>query len=320
MARTAQELIQDVLRETRGQATLYEARQAFQDALNLINGMARWEFLIATEMINLLPQVTTGTVACAAGSIDVTLTGGTWDPSTYIYPEIKFTSRSLQYKLRITSATTAVLDTPLSGTAGTDDITADAYILYQARYALPSDCEPGQDLDLKGPWQTGVYFDGNIPKRERMIFDHRHSEILTATFPMYYTDDEYDDSNLTATIRIEPYPRRFYEFRLTYYRSMTKTIFGPTISTSDPNNGVFGTILPETFERIPILIAASNILRKKNMQGWQTMRQEAGDMMNKMYNRYAASPAYEGKIDPSHADLVADDSDYAMDNMLFTRH
>lgn len=305
------ELVQDVLRECRGQATQSEAQQAVQDALNVIDASANWEFLLTTRMIRVYAPYTTGTVSCAAGSTNVTLSGGSWN--TFVSPgveyrEIKFASRQMPYKLaQMPTATSAILQNPLSGDAysSSTDIVGDAYTLYQARYPLPSDCEPGRDLCLKGPLGTGIYFDGNIKKRERMIYDRKTSELRMGFNAMYYTDDEFDETLRYGTIRIEPYPDSDAEYRLTYYRKLTV-----------PQTTNQQLMIPEAFERAPILMAASNILRKKNMPGWQTMRQEAGDLLNKMYNRYASSAAYEGKIDPSYDDLLDDNDDMFAANSL----
>lgn len=306
--RTLLQATVDVMRECRGQATKDEARQALQDALNVIDASANWEFLIATRLINLHAPYSEGTVSIASGTNNVTLTGGTWPTSVSPfgeYREIKFGERGMPYKiLSVPTSTTATLTTNLAGTS-TTDIVNGTYTLFQARYPLPVDCEPGRDLTLKGPSQIG-----NIPKRERMIYDRNWTELSRGTsFDMYYTDDEYDDANGSGTIRIEPYPTSAIEIRMTYYRKLV---------VPDSTGSFF--MLPEAFERAPILAAAANICRKKNIQGWQIMRQEAGDLLNKMYNRYASSPAYEGKINPSYADLFDDfDEITAADSTMYTR-
>lgn len=304
--RTLLQAVQDVLREVRGQATNYEARQALQDAINAIDASANWEFLICTRLINLHAPYSTGTVSIASGTNTVTLAGGTW-PTVVSpfgeYREIKFGDRGLPYKiLQVTNPTTATLTTNLSGTS-TTNIVNGTYTLFQARYPLPVDCEPGRDLTLKGPQQFG-----NIEKRERMTYDKTWTEANSLTYPMYYTDDEYDDLNGSGTIRLEPYPTSAIEIRMTYYRKMVV-----------PDSAGDMLLIPEAFERAPILAAAANILRRKNMQGWQIMRQEAADLLNKMYNRYAASPAYEGKINPSYADLLGSrDEIWGADSLMYT--
>lgn len=320
------EYVADIQRECRGQATQYEARQAFQDAVNAIDASANWEFLIATQMIRVYAPYSTGTVSCAAGNTAVTLTGGSWTGSslaTQEFREIKFGSRQMPYKLAsMPSSTSAVLQNPISGDAysSATDLVNDTYVLYQARYPLPTDCEPGRDLSLKGPNGTGNG-DGNIPKVQRLIYDRRTSATRSGGWNgTFYTDDEllaagfspsFSSSGAAgpATIRIEPYPTADAEYRLTYYK---------TLRVPDSSNELMS--IPSAFERAPILAAAANILRKKNMQGWQVMRQEAGDMLKKMYSRYASSPAYEGKIDPSYADLWDDgDTMFGSDSLMYTR-
>lgn len=303
--RTVLMFVQDVIRETRGQCTNYEARQAFQDAINAIDAAANWEFLIATRLINTHAAVSDGTVSINSGTTTATLTGGTWATALSPwgeYREIKFGDRGMPYKVaQVTSTTTLDLKTSLSGTTA-NHIVDGSYVLFQARYPLPSDCEPGRDLTLRGPdWL------GSLPKRERYIYERSTMSSMGATIPEYYTDDEYDDTNGSGTIRIEPYPTTAYEIQLTYYRKFIV-----------PDSSGSIVMIPEVFERAPILAAAANILRKKNGAGWQVMRQEAGDLLRQMYNRYAVSPAYEGKINPDDPDMMMDQL-FGIDNQLFTR-
>lgn len=305
--RTLLEATSDVLREVRGQATNYEAVQALQDAINAIDASANWEFLIATRLINLHAPYSTGTVSINSGTNIVTLAGGTWPTEVSPfgeYREIKFADRGLPYKVSVvTDATHATLTTNLSGTASTHIVNG-AYVLYQARYPLPIDCEPGRELTLKGPASIG-----NIRKIERMTYDRRWTELTGgSSFPMRYTDDEYDSANANGTIRLEPYPTTAIEVRLTYYRKMIVPEAGSQI-----------LMIPEAFERAPILAAAANILRRKNMPGWQIMRQEAADLLNKMYNRYAASAAYEGKVEPDFSDILdGQDEIWGGDSLMYT--
>lgn len=288
MPRTLSQFVSDIIRETRGQATPFEAQQAFQDALGLIDGRTNWEFLLTTTLINIHSQYTTGTVSVAAGSLNVTGNGTSW-PTVLSpvgeYREIRFNDRPVPYYVdTVTSGTTLTLKTALSGDTGSDIVNG-KYTMYQAVYPLPADCEPGRDLCLKGPLTVGTALDGTIPKRQRLEWEWYWTSIRRAVQPLFYTDDRYDEVNRRATIRLEPYPTRTWEFRLDYYRKLTvPSLPADTIP------------LPEAFERAPILMAASNVMRKKNLPGWQVLRQEAGDMLNKLYDRYAVSPAYENKI------------------------
>lgn len=306
--RTLRQATADIIRECRGQATYYEARQALQDAINVIDQSANWEFLIATRLINLHAPQSSGTVSINSGTFTVTLSGSTW-PTTVSpfgeYREIKFADRGMPYKVAsATSTTTIDLKTNLAGTAF-NHIVNGKYVLYQARYPLPVDCEPGRDLVLRAADSRGSV----IPKRERWIYENTTSTSRGANLPEFYTDDEYDDANGSGTIRIEPYPSTAEEIQLTYYRKLV---------VPDANDDLLN--LPEAFERAPVLAAASNILRKKNIAGWQQMRQEAGDMLNKMYNRYASSPAYEGKINPDMSDIWDDpDQIWGGDGVMWTR-
>lgn len=280
-SRTVNQFVSDIIRETRGQATYLEAQQSLRDALDYIDTKANWEFLIAATLMNIESTYSTGTVAVSGTA--VTLTGGTWVTS-WKYKEINLASRQLPYFISsFGSTTTATLSTTLSsGTA----ITVDAYSINQPRYALPADCEPGRDLLIKGPYGWGDG-DGNIKKKERMgIERYNIPKLSTASWPIWYTDDAYDDANKTPTIRFEPYPTSNAELRIVYYRKLTI----PTLLTDT-------TIVPQAFERMVILIAASYLMRQKNQGGWMEKRQESDMMMRDLHARYAASPAYDGSVD-----------------------
>lgn len=301
MSRTLQQLRADVMREVRGQASVFEVAQAIQDAVNAIDALTNWEFTLTNSMILVEAPYQTGTVAIAAGSTSAALASGTW-ATTWKYKEIKLSSRSLPYP--VSSFPTIATATLSSSLSGSTNITADTYKIYQARYALPADCEPGRDLTLKGPSHIGQ--NGSLPKRPRLTYEHHTSEMSTGMYPMYYTDEGYDEAAKVATIRLEPYPTRTYELRLTYFRKLTV----PTLVTDT-------LMIPEAFERAPILMAASSLLRKKGGQGWQALRQEAGDLLQRMFNRYSCSAAYEGKINPRDNWSGDGDDFFAFDSQMY---
>lgn len=302
--RTLLQLEADVKRETKGQATPLQCQQGVQDALNTIDAVANWEFLLGSYNLPIAAPYSTGTVAFNGGSNSVSLSGGSWSTTQWQYPEIKFADRRLPYK--VASLTSGSLTT-VDKISGTTNVTAGLYKVYQARYALPVDCEPGRDLVIRGPIGQGIDLAGRIKKIPRLTFEWKRYEIPTAAIVEWYTDDEYDATNRLATIRFEPYPAAETEFRLTYYKKLV-------VPSTDSST----VILPESFERIPILLAASQIMERMNLQGWLQKRSEAGELMQKMYNRYAISAAYEGEIEPDLGNNEAPDF-WAADNTMFTR-
>lgn len=266
----------------RGQCTHLEARQAIQNAIDHVDSKCNWEFLLKSANLNIEPTYTTGTVAVAAGGTAVTGTGTTWVVS-WRYKTIKLQNRLLPIKVSsFGSATAAVLANPLSGST---NITADTYVLYQNRYALPSDCDPGRDLLIRGPVGVGPDGWGFIPKIGRMAYEDM--------FPayggnvLYYTDDEYDETNNVGTIQFGPnYPVASGEYQIVYYKKLT-------VPTTDA--GVVAHI-PQAFERVLINRAAAELMRTKNMQGWVALQTEADTMLQQLYARHAASPAYEQQL------------------------
>lgn len=292
-SRSVSQYVADIARETRGQVPYLECLQALRDAVNLIDSRANWEFLITRTTIPVNAPYTTGTVAVASNGLTTTLTTGTWNPGgTYPwkYRSIKLASRLSPYDITsFSGSTTATLGSVLSdGTA----VTADTYTIYQSRYPLPSDCEPGRDLMLSGPfgWGDGS---GKIPKVEAAGFQRQDDPQFTAgaAYPSCYTDDSYDETNNVATIRLNPYPKASADLRLLYYKKMTV-----------PASDAATIALPEAYERLAILVAGWPLKKRYDLKGWLEDKQEATNMMQDLFNRYAVSPAYEDAISPQWSD------------------
>lgn len=299
--RTIVQVVQDIVRTCRGQVNYHRAYQGLQDALDKIDAFATWEFLIAHQLIHTVAPYDTGTVTATVGSTTVTGSGTTWD-ATWTYREIKFNDRDIPYKIAsVTNATTLVL---AQAFGGEDDITAGEYAIFQARYPLPSNCDPARDLVIKGPNNTGYSGNGDIKKFGRLKHEWTTDAIPRAHSVWYYTDDEYDDTLQRGTIRFEPYPRTADTYRITYYRKLT-------IPTTESES----LILPQAFERLPILLASSEIMQDSGQQGWLQKREEANVLMQKMYKRHAASPAYDNDINPRDEDEFIEM--FGADNKLY---
>lgn len=299
-SRSVKNYVADIARETRGQVPYLECLQGLRDAVNLIDSRANWEFLITRTTLPTSASYSTGTVAVSGTT--VTGTGTTFDP-TWKYRTFRFSSRVTSYDVASFGGVTAatLLATPSSGTA----ITADSYILYQARYALPADCEPGRDLMISGPagWGDGS---GRIPKTEASRFQRMDDPVFVGNgLPSYYTDDSFDEVNNVATIRLYPFPVSSADLRLLYYKKMTV-----------PDSDTATIPLPEAYERLAVLVAAWPLKKRYDLKGWLEDKQEATNMMQDLFNRYAVSPAYEDAIGPQWSDWAGS---LAMNSSLMDR-
>ncbi|MGH9845207.1 MAG: hypothetical protein ACREEM_41350 [Blastocatellia bacterium] len=290
MARTILSLSHDVLREVRGQATYYEARKAVENALNWIDALTNWEFLHKEGLINVEPTYSTGTVAVTAGATAVTGTGTVWSAS-WSYRAIKFADRQLPYLIAsIGSATALTLASPLSGSV---NITAGSYQIYQRRYALPTDCEMGRDLFIRGPRMTGTRGDGIIPKKGRLEFDREADPFFQSGPPRIYSDDAYDETNNLPTIAFHPYPTIAGEYFINYYKKLT-------VPQSPESARI---MIPESFEAAVLMLAAAEVKQRMNHQGWLALQQQGRELVRSLFTRFGASPAYENLARADYEEL-----------------
>jgi len=301
-ARTVVSLAHDTLREVRGQATYYDARKAIENALNWIDAQTNWEFLHKESLINVEPPYSTGTVSVTAGTTAVTGSATVWSAS-WAYKTIKLANRQLPYAVAsFGSATALTLGSALSGSA---NITAGTYQIYQRRYALPTDCEPGRDLFIRGPQTTGSRGGGVIPKKGRLTFDRLADPFFQSGPPMIYSDDAYDETANVATIALYPFPTVSGEYFLNYYKKLT-------IPLADAAR----IMIPEAFEMAVIKLAAAELKQRNNNQGWLALHQQGQEMVRSLFLRFGASPAYENLANESSggpADM------FAADSLLYTR-
>lgn len=281
MPRTVGQFVHDILREVRGQATPLEARQALQDSLNYVDTKSNWEFLLKWKNLNVETTYSTGTVSVTAGAVAVTGASTAWS-TLWRYKTIKFADRQMPYAVAsFGSGTSLTLDSALSGS---DNITGGRYLIFQRRYALPTDCEPGRDLFIRGPRPVGC--NGIIHKKGRLSFEIKSDPTYQTGLPYCYTDDEYDETNNVGTILIDPYPTRADEYRLVYYKKLT-------VPTADSAR----VIIPEAFETLLIKKAAAMIKQRGGQQGWLALDQQAENLILALYSRFGASPAYENILE-----------------------
>lgn len=304
MRRTLRQVIAETIRETNNQARPLEAAQGVIDAMALIDGKGNWEFQIATALIHLKAPYSAGTIVPTLGSVVVNGTGTLFTTAGFddLRCELVIPGYRPYRIAEVTSDTQLALveyfgrDTNL----GLEVQPATTYNIYQAEYVLPNDCEGGRDLVIRGNYQYG--FGGEIKKKSRAYFERHCDHVLNRNAagggPAIYTDADNLGDTAQASIRFYPYPLARMDMTLTYYRSLkfqddpilSHNISGLTsIQTPVP--------LPETFNRVVVLLGAAFCMRRRKQQGWLPLYQEAMLMLDDLYARYAVSPAYEDVID-----------------------
>lgn len=278
--RTVQQYMMDIFRATGGQAHMGQVQQALSDALKLMDSKGNYVFLGTTSLLSTDAPYSTGTVSVTGGTATVTGTGTAWSPF-WVNREIKFGARELPYGIAsVDSPTSLTLAQNLSGA----DIVNGSYVMYRAVYPLPTDCEPGRDQMIRGGIAHGRR--GRIVKFTRPLHESRATDLRGGGNILWFTDEMVDTQGI-GYIRLYPYPSAVYDLRLFYYRSMRL----PT--------GLADTLpIPPAFEMCPIKLATAAIKKGKGMQGWMQDEKEGNDMMNDLYNRHAASAAYEQMSDP----------------------
>jgi hypothetical protein len=295
MPATVQTLASDVLRVVRGQATYYQVRKAIEDALKWIDQQANWEFLHKETNLNVEAPYSTGTVSVTAGATAVTGAATVWSVP-WKYKTIKLTDRQMPYAVAsFGSAITLTLGSALSGST---NISGGTYQIYQRRYALPTDCEPGRDLFIRGPMGTGPDADGIIVKKGKLAFDRISDPRFTAGRTVYYTDDEYDQVNYVPTIAMYPFPTLAGEYFLSYYTTLT-------IPTLDSDR----VMIPPAFEAAVVKLAAANVKLDNGSQGWLALQQQGQEMVRALFVRFGASAAYDNRPEMgAPRDMFASDS------------
>jgi len=271
----------DVFRATGAQVHMGRVQQALSDAIKLMDSKGNYVFLGTTALISTEAPYSTGTVTAVAGSNLVVGNGTNWD-ATWVNREIKFGARQLPYKITsVANPTLLTLENVLTGA----DITSGSYVIFRAVYPLPIDCEPGRDQMIRAGVAHGHR--GRVPKFTRPNHEASGSDLRGGGNILWYTDEYVDATTGRGYIRLYPYPSAVYDLRLFYYRSM--------LLPTGLNDFI---AVPLTFEMCPIKLATAAIKKDKGMQGWMQDEKEGLDMLNDLYNRHAASAAYEQMTDP----------------------
>lgn len=128
-----------------------------------ITSRQNWSFMLAHEIIQTVPDTTTGTIAVASGSGALTFTSG---PAVSVAEYfIKFGSETSWYKVSAhTAASTSATITPVYG--GTSNLTASTYVLRKLFYSTSTPLD--SILDIKKTASGRFVESGN--SRETDVF------------------------------------------------------------------------------------------------------------------------------------------------------
>lgn len=267
-------------------------------------GNQPWPWNYAETNILVPPSYSTGTVNVTNLTATVTGIGTTWVPTWY-GQRIRFGNSNLDYTvLSISGAGSLTLAQPVNLGA---NLVGASYTMYQDTYTYPSDYILGSDVALLQPTLRT-----RIPKIPRYKFEmvmNSGMRSFSTTYAMFYCDHGEDLTSGTATsrlfrFRLGPPPSGVAELRLCYHQ------MAPDFVITDE------TTLPEGFDEIVGLVAASKLYDIYKMPGESTAAKELAAGKIRLLKRQVATQTIDDVPDASYE---VSDSSISQWGMMISR-
>src|SRR6476660_8210926 len=187
-----------ISRHTEGTIPFQEIIEAINNANQEIHGKYKWPWTRAEANINIQGTYQVGTISVADGSTSVVGVGTTWD-TAWKYKRMLIGNTDYLVSA-FTSPTTATL---VQGVNQGHSFAAVPYTVFQDMYALPSDCEPAQEILIVNPLYR--YRLRYIP-----VYTLERQNIwlpgFFTNFQTGFSDGGYDDATNANLIRLTPPP------------------------------------------------------------------------------------------------------------------
>lgn len=176
-----------------------------------ISGLYNWPWLIKTGTIQTVADITTGTVAVAAGGQALTFSSGpTVSVANDYWIQLTTTADWYPISAHTAASTSATISVPYVGTSSYSS----TYVLRKIFYSLPSDLDRIDEIRQAITKQKLEYID--IRTFHRFIADP------TASFtPIYYSLLGLDSSQYWR-IGLYPTPNEVINLQLLYYQKITE--------------------------------------------------------------------------------------------------
>ncbi len=281
---TLAQMAQSIMRHTGGQVGFMEVVDAIHRANVEIHTSYEWPWTRAESNILIQPPYNTGTVSCLDNSINVTLTGGTWD-ETWENKRIYMGSNNVDLQISsITSPTALALRQPIDFGY---DVVDQPYTIYQDMYVLPDDCEFGSILLVLNPlYRYRLRYLPVYTLETQNVF----SRVFFTNFQAAFSDGGMTIDN-DSLIRLTPAPSAAGEYRLIYRRTPPDMLDNQPHFTHNTPSLLGQSVIPASFDRCVEMLAEYFVrfYQPTPLPGWMECRQQAYELIQNMKRRMAMS-------------------------------
>jgi hypothetical protein len=269
-ARTVGMILGSVQRSTGGSVPISDIYEACLDSHRRIYANYPWPWTYKDANILVQPTYSTGTVTVNDGATAVASSGATWSVA-WKYKKILFTGVDYQVASFPTTSTATLAQAINTG----QNWTTVPYTIYQDVYALPTDCEPADVVEIV-----------NVTIRYRLLHLGRYTleqravatGFTTNNFQDSWCDAGYDDTNNVNLIRLSPVPSAVAEYRIVYRKKV------PDITTVSSQ-----TEIPETYDKCLELLTEAEVRRKHRLPGYQEAKQEGYQILQNLRRRVSTA-------------------------------
>ncbi len=247
---------------------LDKVNQAHKDVTNY-----PWPFNLTDTNVDVPASYTAGTISIVDGTAAVTGAGTTWVPGWTGY-RLQFGAYNLDYPV---SAVTGVgtLTLAMNVNLGANLVNS-TYTLYKDTYEYPSDYVIGSDVIMEHP--TVRYRISKIPRYRFEQYMNAGMRSFFTNIQQFYCDEGENPTTGAFRFRFGPPSSSVISYRMTYHRMGT-----------DLTSATQKTMLPEGFDEVISLIAASKLYDINKMPGESTAVKALADGKLRLLKRQYAT-------------------------------
>jgi hypothetical protein len=232
-----------------------------------------WPFNYAETNVLVPAPYSIGTVSITDQTAAVTGAGTIWDP-TWTGRRLQVGGSNMDYVVSaVTGVGTLTLAQPINLGANVVNAT---YVLYQDTFTYPVDYLVGSDVAMLHP--TIRFRISKIPRYRFEMMMNAGMRSFFTSIQQFYCDHGEDATTGLYRFRLGPPPGGVAEYRLCYHRI-----------ASDFTTGALTTMLPEGFDEVVTLVAASKLYDLYKMPGESTAAKMLADGKIRLLKRQYAT-------------------------------